>query len=172
MLDDVLGQTELGDAIHQHAARNVQSLVDGDLVAELGQIARDGQAGRACADNSDLVAIGRGGGGLGMYVVAVPISDKALQAANADGLALDAADALAFALVLLRADTAADGGQRAGLGNHVVGGLKVALGDVLDEAGNINFNGAAAAAGVVLALQAAFGLVHGHLLGVAKGDFL
>ena len=73
-----------------------RGLVDGDLVAELGQIARDGQAGRACADNSDLVAIGRGGGGLGMYVVAVPIGDKALQAANADGLALDAADALAF----------------------------------------------------------------------------
>ena len=47
------------------------------------------------------------------------------------------------------------GGQCAGLGNHVVGGLKVALGDVLDEAWNINFNGAAAAAGVVLALQAA-----------------
>ena len=170
VLDDVLGQTELGDAVHQHAAGHMQGLVDGDLVAQLGQIARDGQAGRACADDSDLVAVGRGGGGLGMYVVAVPVGNKALETANADGLSLDAADALAFALVLLRADTAADGGQRAGLGNHVVGGLKVALGDVLDEAGNINFNGAAAAAGVVLALQAALGLVHGHLLGVAKGD--
>ena len=70
-----------------------------------------------------------------MYVVAVPVGDKALETANADGLALDAADALAFALVLLRADTAADGGQRAGLGNYVVGGLKVALGDVFDKAG-------------------------------------
>ena len=130
------GQTELGDAVHQNAARNVQGFVDGDLVAQLCQVARDGQAGGASADDSDLVAIGRGGGGLGMYVVAVPVGNKALQAANADGLALDAADALAFTLVLLRADTAADGGQRAGLRNDVVGGLKVALGDVLDEAGN------------------------------------
>ena len=69
------------------------------LIAQLGKVARDGQAGRASANDSDLVAIGRGGGGLGMYVVAVPVGNKALQAANADGLALDAADALALALV-------------------------------------------------------------------------
>ena len=114
----------------------MQGFVDGNLVAQLGQIARDGQARGAGANDSDLVAIGRGGGGLGMYVVAVPVGDKALETANADGLALDAADALALALVLLRADTSADGGQCAGLRNDVVGGLKVALGDVLDEAGN------------------------------------
>ena len=133
--DDVLGQTEPGCWEHQHVARNVQAFVDGDLVAQLGQIARDGQAGGTSADDSDLVAIGRRGGGLAMYVVAVPVGDKALQAANADGLALDAADALAFALVLLRADAAADGGQCTGLGNDMVSGLKVALGDVLDVAG-------------------------------------
>ena len=51
----------------------MQGLVDGDLVAELGQIARDGQAGGASADDCDLVAVGRGGGGLGMYGVAVPV---------------------------------------------------------------------------------------------------
>ena len=71
-----------------------------------------------------------------MYVVAVPVGDKALETANADGLALDAADALAFALVLLRADTAADGGQRAGLSDHMVSSLKITLGHMLDEAGN------------------------------------
>ena len=28
VLDDVIGQTELGDAVHQHAARNVQGFVE------------------------------------------------------------------------------------------------------------------------------------------------
>jgi len=136
VLDDVLGQTELGDAVHQNTAGHMQGFVDGNLVAQLGQITRNGQTGGAGTDDRDLVAVGRGGGGFGMYVVAVPVGNKALQTTDADSLALDAADALAFALVLLRADTSADGGQRAGLGNHVVGGLKVALGDMLDEAGD------------------------------------
>ena len=30
--------------------------------------------------------------------------------------------------------------QRTGLGDHVIGGLKITLGDVLDEAGNIDLN--------------------------------
>ena len=94
------------------------------------------RAGGTGTDDSDLVAVGRGGGGFGMYVVAVPVGDKALQTTDADGLALDAADTLALALMLLRADTAADGRQCTGLGNHVIGGLKVALGHMLDEAGD------------------------------------
>ena len=147
VLDDVLGQTELRDAVHQNAAGHMQGLVNGDLVAQLGQVAGDGQAGGTSADDSHLVAVGGGGNRLGMYVVAVPVRNKALQTADADGFALDAADALALALMLLRADTAADGGQRTGLGNHVIGGLKIALGDVLDEAGNIDLNRAAAAGG-------------------------
>ena len=114
----------------------MQGFVDGDLVAQLGQITRNGQTGGACADDSDLVAVRGGGNGLGVDIVAVPVGNKALETADTNSLALDAADALALALMLLRADTAADGGQRAGLRNDVVGGLKVALGDVLDEAEN------------------------------------
>jgi len=117
-----------------------------------------------------LWPLGGGGNGLGMYVVAVPVSNKALQTADADGLALDAAHALTLALMLLRADTAANGGQRAGLRDHMVSSFEITLGYMLDEAGNIDLNRAAAAAGVVLALQAALGLVNGHLLGIAEGD--
>src|SRR5699024_4604460 len=54
----------------------------------------------------------------------------------------------------------------------LVGFLKFALGNVGDEAGNINIHRAAGAAGVVFALQAALGLVHGHFSGVAQGHFL
>ena len=43
--DDGLGQTELGDAVDQHAAGGVQGLKDGDLIALLGQVAGAGQAG-------------------------------------------------------------------------------------------------------------------------------
>ena len=39
LLDDGLGQTELGDAVHQHAAGHMQGLVHGDFIAQLGQIA-------------------------------------------------------------------------------------------------------------------------------------
>ena len=42
-----------------------------------------------------------------------------LQTANAHGLVLDAAGALALALALLGADTAADGGQGRGAGNDL-----------------------------------------------------
>ena len=170
LLDDGLGQTELRDAVHQHTACNVQSLVNGHLVAQLCQITGGGQAGRASADDGNLMAVPFGYDGCGVHVLAVPVGHKALQTANSHRLVLDAAGALALALALLRADTTTDGRQGRGAVDHLIGGLKVALGDVLDEAGNINFNGAAAAAGVVLVLQAALGLVHGHLLGVAKGD--
>src|SRR5699024_10372558 len=114
LLDDVLGQTELGDAVHQHAAGHMQRLVNRDGVAHLGQVAGDGQTGGACADDRDLVAVrgrlfGRGG-----VVLTVPVGNEPLQPADADGFALDAADALALALGFLRADTTADGRQRAG----------------------------------------------------------
>ena len=118
-----------------------------------------------------LWPLGAGVNRLGMYVVAVPVRNKALQTADADGFALDAADALALALMLLRADTAADGGQRTGLGDHVIGGLKITLGDVLGMKPGISIStGQPLTAGVVLALQAALGFVNGHLLGIAEGD--
>src|SRR5699024_704266 len=147
VLDDVLGQTELGDAVHQHAAGHVQGFIHGDLVAHLGQVTGHRQAGRTGADDRHLVAVGGGHFGLGMYVFAVPVGHEAFQTADAHRLTLDAADTLALALVLLGADAAADGRQSAGFGNDLVGFLKFALGNVGDEAGNINIHRAAGAAG-------------------------
>ena len=45
LADDLFRQPELGDAIHQHAARCVQRLEYVDLVSFLDEIARCGQAG-------------------------------------------------------------------------------------------------------------------------------
>ena len=56
--DDGLGQTELGDAVDQHAAGGVQGLEDGDVIALLGQVAGAGEAGGAGAHHGHLDAVG------------------------------------------------------------------------------------------------------------------
>ncbi len=47
LLHDGLGQTELRDAVHQHAAGHMQGLVNGDLVAKLwpDRLRRSGRQG-------------------------------------------------------------------------------------------------------------------------------
>ena len=147
LLHDGLGKSELGDAVDQHAAGKVERFKNGDIVALLGKVARAGEAAGAGADDRDLVAVGRF-----LHVCIVPVGDKALEAADADRLALDAADALRFALRLLRADAAADGGQGRGLMNDLIGALVVLFGDLLDEFGDLDLHRAAGNAGMVLAV--------------------
>ena len=53
---DLLGQAELGDAVAQRAAGLGVGVVDGDLVAALGEEPGGGQAGRAGADDGDALA--------------------------------------------------------------------------------------------------------------------
>jgi len=150
----------------------MQGLVNGDLVAKLCQIACGGQAGRACADDGHLVAVPFGHDGGGVHILTVPVGNKALQAADAHRLVLDAAGALALALALLRAYTAADSGQGRGAVDHLISGFKVALGHMADELGDIDAHRAAGLAGFVLAVHAALCFVHGHFFGVAKCNFL
>ncbi len=135
LLDDGLGQTELGDAVHQHAACDVQGLVDCDLIAQLGKVACGGQAGRACADDGDLVAVRLRHDGCSVDIFTVPVGHEALQTANANGLVLDAAGTLALALALLRADAAADGGQGRGTIDDLIGGFEVTLGHMAMNSG-------------------------------------
>ena len=81
------------------------------------------------------------GGGL-LHVGVVPVGDKAFETADADRLTLDAADALALALRLLRTDAAADGGKGGGLVDDLIGALVVLLGNLLDELGDLHLHGA------------------------------
>ena len=172
LVDDGLGQTELRNAVGQHAAGDVQRLVDGDLVAQAGQVARAGQTRGAGADDGDLMAVGCGGlGGLG-GMLAVPVSDEALQTADAHGFALDAAHALGFALGLLGADAAADCRQGGLLVQDLKRALDVLVGDALDEGGDVDVHRAGGHAGLVLAVQAAAGLADGHFIGITGGHFL
>ncbi len=134
-----LGQTELGDTVDQHAAGQVERLKDGDVVALLAQVARAGEAAGPEPTIATLWPLGCGLDGLTSLFV-VPVGDKALEAADADGLALDAAHALALALLLLRADTAADGGQGV-LVDDLIAPSKSPSGDLGDEFGMRTLNG-------------------------------
>ena len=147
----------------------MQGLIDRDLIALPGQVAGAGEAGGAGADDGHLVAVGGGANGLLGGVGVVPVGDEALEAADAHGLVLDAADAFALALGLLGADAAAHGGQRAVLGDDLIGGLEVALRHLGDKLRDMDLHGAAGHAGHVLAVEAALRLVNGLLLGVAQG---
>lgn len=171
--NDLLGETELRDTVNENAAGLVEGLKNGDIVAELAQIACTGKAGRTRADNGDLVTVGFGSYGCDLLgLVHVVVCDKALKAAYADALTLDAADALGLALLLLRANTAADGGQGVGGGDYLISCIEVALCDLCDELGNTNGNGAAGTAGGVVAVKAALCLVHCHLGSVAESDLV
>ena len=146
----------------------MQRLEHRDLIALLGQVAGAGQTRRAGADDSHLVAVG---GGLGRRLGAVgvvPVGHKPLQTADTHGVALLAADAVHLALALLRAYAAAHGGQGAGLVDDLIGALVVLLHDLCDEFGDAHVDGTAVHAGMVLAVQAAGGLVQRLLLGVAQ----
>ena len=72
------------------------------------------------------------------------VADEALQPADRDRLQRFADGADAFALVLLRADAAADRRQQVGVGEDVVGAAEILLADLLDEARDVDADRAAA----------------------------
>ena len=86
----------------------MESLEYSYVIALLCKVACAGKTRRTRADNSSLVTVGSGllCGSLRLSVM--PVSYKALQSADSDGLALFASYALALALCLLRAYSAAD----------------------------------------------------------------
>ena len=111
-IDDRLGQTELRDPVNEDAARLVQGLEDRDVIAELDQIAGDRQPGRTGADDRDPFPVGlRRRRDRDLARLPLVIGGEPLQAADGHGLALLPEDADLLALVLLRADAAADGGK-------------------------------------------------------------
>ena len=170
LLNDGLGQTELGDAVHQHAAGKVECFIHGDIIALTCQIACTGETGRAGTNDSHLVTVGLGlsGSAALMTVGVMIVGYKTLKAADTHALTLNAADALTLALVLLRADTTADGGQRVGRGDDLIRAVEVALGNAGDKLGNTHVHGAAGDALGILAVEAALCLVNGHFLGIAQ----
>ena len=112
--DLLLREAELRNAVLQHAAGFMESLVDGHVIAPLREVGSAGKAGRAGADDGHLDAIllncgsGRLRGRIGAHIV----SDEALKLADCDSFALHAEHAASLALSLLRTHAAAHCRQR------------------------------------------------------------
>ena len=168
---DGFRKPEFGDPVHQDPARDVQRLVDRDGVAALREVARAGKSRGAGTDDGDLVSVRRGTRGSCRDVFVMPIGDEPFEPTDPDGLALDPADALGFALGLLRADASADGGKRGRGGDDLVRPLEIALPHLFDKGGDADVHGTARDAGHILAVEAAGGFVEGGRLVVAEGDF-
>ena len=91
----------------------MQRLKDAHAMALLDQVACGREAGRTAADDGHAFAGGRRDGRQSkLAALALEVGDKPLQVADGDRLALLAQHASAFALILLRAHAAGDGGQR------------------------------------------------------------
>ena len=89
-VDDVAGQTVLGDAVAQHAAQLGQALVDGHLVAAAGQLVGAGHAGGTRADHGDLLVAGlaRVQGRSFQVVLEGVVAEEALHGVDGDGAVL------------------------------------------------------------------------------------
>ena len=163
---------ELGDAVGEDTAGIGQLFKDGDVITQGSQVPGAGDAGRAGADDGHLLALLLHLGGRDGVAGGVPVGHEPLQAANANGLALHGVGAVLLALLLLGADTAADGGHGASHGDDLIGPLEVPFGHMGDELGDLLMDGAADGAGLFAALQAAHGLPDGVGLGIAQGHLV
>ncbi len=150
----------------------MKSFKYGNLVAELGKVACTGQSGGAGTYDSDFVSVEGSGFGLLVAVIPVPVSDESLKTADSYGLAFDSADALGFALCLLRAYTSADCGEGRSLVDDLICTLEISLFDLIDEFGDMYIDRAAGHAGHILAVQAALRLIKSDLFAVADGNFV
>ena len=171
-VDDVVRQAEVGNAVLQHPARGVEGFVDDDFTPCLGHVRGARHSGRPRADDADLVA-----GRLDVRNVLPAlgdrhVADEALEPSDGDRLQRVAHRAHAFALVLLRAHSAADRRQQVGVGDDVVSAVIVLLGDFLDEGRDVDADRAPAHAGFVGALHASLGFALRILQAIAAGDLL
>ncbi len=171
LLDDLFRQTELGDAVDQHAAGLVQRLVDRDLVAAEREIGGARETGRSRADHRNLETGGRRQlGHLDFAALGhLPVGDKAFEPADGDWIALLAGDADDFTLVLLRADAAADGGQGVVLFDDRERAFEVGFLDLGDKTRDVDAHRAAVDALGFLALEATIGFEQGDVLRESQG---
>ena len=82
-VDNLVGQTELRDAVFQHTANLVQGLEDIDIIAFLHHIACKAESGRARANDGDLDAVGWSNlGQRDVAALTLIVSGETLQIAN------------------------------------------------------------------------------------------
>ena len=172
-LDDRLRQTKFRDPINQDAARLVQGLEDRHIIAEFHQVARDRQTRGAGTDHRHPFPVGlrpRGYGNLSRP--ALVIRGEPLQSADRDRLPLFPEDADLLALILLRADTAADGRKRIGFLQLECRLHEFSFGDERNKSRDVHIHRAAGNTARLLTLDAALRLGNRKLLGITRGNLV
>ena len=166
-IHDGVGQTEFGDTIFQHAANLVKRLEYIHVVALLDHVAGKAQSRRTRAHYGNLDAVrGSNLGDRHVATLALEVGGKALQIADGNGLtATLQMNTLALALLLLRTNTAADGGQGRGVFQHLGSCQELTALDILDERGDVHVYGATLHARRLGAVKTALCLGESLLLG-------
>ena len=147
----------------------MQGLEDRDIVAFFRQVTGAREARGASADDGYFLRISRARNGLDVFFPGqLAVGGEALETADGHGFATLGKDAVFLALILLRADAAADGRQGIRFLDGRDGAVEVTLLDLGDERGDIDRNRTALAALRHLAVQAALRLGNRRLLIVAQ----
>jgi len=171
-LHDLLRQPELRNAVHEHPPGHVKGLEQRDPMAQPGEVGGGGKPGGPGPDDGHPPARGRGAFRHTHAMLPLPVRQEALQATDVDRVAPLAPDAVHLALLLLRAHPAAHRGEGV-LGLDEGYPLLIPpLDDAVDELGDGHLHRAPLLALRALALEAAPGLRHRHLLRVPEGDLL
>ena len=158
VVQHTFGQTELRDAVAQHAADLIVAFKNSHIVAVAGQDDRDGQTSRAAADDGGLFAVG--GGGTFGHLAGVGRGNVVLDDREMHRCTLDALHAVALALVLVVAHQRADGGQGVILKQHLAGVVQFVILQQADDLGDVGVDGAALLAAGLFASKAMVGFIH------------
>jgi hypothetical protein len=167
-----VGQAEVGYAVLQHAAGFLEGFIDDHFAARLGHVGGAGHAGRPRADDAHLEGLRLDVGDVGPALFNRHVAHKTFQPADGHGLQALAHGAHAFALAFLRAHTPTHRRQQVGARDHVVGAVEVLRRHLADETGDVDAHRAATHAGLVGAVQAAFGFHQRLRQAVAHGHFV
>jgi len=168
-----LGQTKFRDTVSQDTARFMERLEDGDFVAEKGEVGRDGQPGRAGADDGDFLA-GRWSqfGNHGSAMFSFPVGHESFKIADGDRSVFFGENTDLLALFFLRADTAANGGQGIGLFDLSGRPREITFHNQGNKSGDIDLDRTAGYAHRFLAFETSRGFDLGQFRGEPMGDFL
>ena len=140
------------------------------LIASLCKVARTSKSRGTCTDNRFSFAVCFGLFDLALEMLVMVICCKSFKTSDTYGVALDSSYTLAFALCLLGTYSSADCRKGAGLGNHSVSFLKLALCYLLDKSRDIDIYGAACHAGHILTAETSLCFVYSDLLCISQSD--
>ena len=172
VLDDVIRQPELGDAVRQHAAWEVQCFIDRHVVPAAGKLAGRRQSAGAGANDRYPLSGSFDSDRLLVHMTAGPIGNEPFEVADRHRRALAAAHALRLALVLLRTYPARHRRQRVVAEECFRRAGKVAVFDLADKGGDIDCHRAALDARRAFAGQAALRFEEREVFGEAQIDLV